>query len=102
MEEGIPDIAAGMVGSVFSYLFSTSIWARFAVESRIPGVPARSLWVAIFLMVSDHPFLCASVAGVLFCLGSMAARGAFRRHTHRPTADEYNDEQGHVHRSPGE
>jgi len=65
MEEGIPDIAAGMVGSVFSYLFSTSIWARFAVESRIPGVPARSLWVAIFLMVSDHPFLCASVAGVL-------------------------------------
>jgi hypothetical protein len=76
LEEGIPDIAFAMVGSVISYELSTSIWAQFAVNSRVPGVPAESFSRAIFLFLSDHPIACAAFSGALCCISLRLLRRA--------------------------
>lgn len=76
LEEGIPDIAFAMVGSVISYELSTSIWARFALNSRVPGVPAESFSRGIFLVLSDHPVACAALSGALCCMSLRLLRRA--------------------------
>jgi hypothetical protein len=76
IEEGIPDIAFAMVGSVLSYEFSASVWAHLAASSHLPGTPSESFSTAILLVLFDHPVICASISSALFCISLRLARRA--------------------------
>jgi hypothetical protein len=76
IEEGIPDVAFAMVGSVLSYEFSTSLWAQLAAKSRVPATAAGTFSTEILPLLFDHPVICALVASALFCMSLRLARRA--------------------------
>lgn len=79
----LPAAYVGGFGSNLSYLFSTSIWVRFANERRTLGMPIEDLDTRILLMLGDHPFFCAVLVSICFFFAAIAVQ-ALRKRTRRP------------------
>jgi len=78
----LPAAYVGGFGSNLSYLFSTSVWMRFAAERRTLGVPIEDLGSRLLLVLGDHPFLCAVVVSICFYFAAIAVQ-TFRKRSRR-------------------
>jgi hypothetical protein len=70
----LPAAYVGGFGSNLSYLFSTSVWMRFAKERRTLGMPTEDLSTRLLLTLGDHPFLCAVLVSICFYFTAIAVQ----------------------------